>query len=392
MRNIMVHIHKRLILTLYLALTPLLLWAEIDTAKIKVEIQRIEHLATALNKGGIAELLETASRESIAVPMINSKYFAERIVKKEPALAPLEKVKRSFGYKLAQALDGVATNVQQKATSDVRVRQAEQLLNLGAWLKTEVGYGNYLLFARCESLTAVPLAYLIADLSFPLEKIAALRNRITTPSGEREFRRTVLNREAPKPFIDPLVGTDSEQDDQMQMASYKQWNIMVDWFEAHKVTRGNWKRSALPDDMAFFLDESLSGTRTTVESWDEDRHSSAMVNSCRDNNVEQIDCFFTYRQLVGKFPTTPPKWWKPDDLLHSKIEAAFMDAMELYRRKYGAIYGIAARIYVQVNDGTFMDWESHDKLLEEQAAKSLEERNKKIIEERNMRKKEPVNR
>jgi len=391
----MVHIHKRLILTfltLYLALTPSLLWAEIDTAKIKVEIQRIEHLDTALNKGGIAELLETVSRESMAVPMINSKYFVERIVKKEPALAPLERAKRAFGYKVAQALDGVATNVQKKASSDERVLQAEQLLNLGAWLKTQIGYGNYLLFSRCENLTAVPLAYLIADLSFPLEKITVLRNRITSSSEDREFRRTVLNREAPKPYIDPLVGTDSEQDDQMQMVYYKQWNIMVDWFEAHKVTRGNWKRSALPDDLAFFLDESPSGLKTTVGSWNIDRHSSALVNGIYDKNIKHIDYFFTYRQLVGKFPTTPPKWWKPDDLLHSKNEAAFMDAMEPYIRKYGPIFGTAAQIYEQVTSGTFMDWESHNTLLEEQAAKSLEQRNKKINEERNMKNKEPVNR
>jgi len=92
MRNIMVHVHKRLILTfltLYLALTPVMLQSATEASKINAEMKRIEHLDSALNKGGIAELLETVSRESITVPMINSKYFAERIAKKEPTLAPL---------------------------------------------------------------------------------------------------------------------------------------------------------------------------------------------------------------------------------------------------------------------------------------------------------------
>jgi len=378
-------------LALCTVLTPVMFWAATDTTKIKAEMERIEHLNAALNKGGIAELLETVSRESMAAPLINSKYFAESIAKKEPALAPLEKAKRAFGYKVAQALDGVATNVQKKASSDERVLQAEQLFNLVAWLKTEKGYGNYILIARCDCLSVVPLAYLIADLTFPLEKVAVLRSRIAPPSEECEYRRTVLNREAPKSFIDPLVGTDSDQDDQMEICWNKQLYVVAKWFESRNVNIINRKRSDLPDDMVFFFDGELFGTTTTVGTWDMDLHSLTLVYGTRDKNIEHIDYFFKYRQLVGKFPTTPPKWWKSGGK-YTAIEAAFESAWLPFEGKNGPIFDTAALVYEQVTTGTFMDWESHDTLLEEQMKKSQEKRNREIIEEQNKKSKEPVNR
>lgn len=339
------------------ALSPAMLLASTDPTKIEIEMERMRRLNSSLSSGNITELLDTVARESIAAPMINSKYYAERIAKQEPILTQLEQAKRDFGFKVTQALDGVATESQRQTTSDQRTKQVTKLLDLADWFKAQRGYGNYILVTRCENLAAVPLGYLTADLTFPMEKITTLRKRITLRQEEREFRRTVLNSEAPKPFIGALTGPQSQQDDQMQMAWGNQRHAMADWFNARKVNIDKWRRIDLPEELAFFLDESPNGPKRTSGSWEFDLHAS-LVNGFRDKNIENIDAFAKYRELVGKFPTEPPQWWKPDDKLHTAREAAFLEAWEPYRHDQGALYGVAAIVYEQVTSGALMDSES----------------------------------
>ena len=203
----------------------------------------------------------------------------------------------------------------------------------------------------------MPLAYLTADLGFPMEKITVLRNRIMPKDEEREFRKTVLNSEAPISFIGELTGSQSERDEQMQTAWSKGWHAMSDWFQARNININHWKRSDLPESLAFFLDESPKGPKTTVESWDMDRHAG-LVNGFRDVSFQNLEGFMKYRELVGKFPTEPPDWWKPDDKLLSATDAAFMNAWEPFRREHGAQYGPAVLVYGEVSSGTFTDGET----------------------------------
>jgi hypothetical protein len=338
-------------------LTPAMLLAATDPTKIQEEMECIRHLDSSLSSGGIGKLFSTASHESIPAPKINSKYLAERISRREPVLTQLEQAKRAFGFKVTQALDRFATESQRQTTSEQRAKQATQLLDLADWFKAQKGYGNYILVTRCENLAIVPLGYLIADLTFPMEMITTLRKRITLRQDEREFRRTVLNSEAPKPFIVALAGPQSQQDDQMQMAWGNQWHAMADWFNARNVNIDKWRRIDLPEELAFFLDESPNGPKRASGSWEFDLHAS-LANGFRDKNIENVDAFAKYRELVGKFPTEPPKWWKADDKLYSKTKAAFEDAWLPYEEANGPIFGVAVIVYEQVTTGALMDSES----------------------------------
>ena len=331
--------------------------ATVDPSQIEAEMQKLKRLETSLAEGGIAGLLKTATSESIAAPKINSNYFAGRIAKQEPDLAPLEHAKRAFGLKVAKALDALATEALRQENSDQRIQLTTRYLDLADWLEVEKGYGNYLLVTRCENLAVVPLGYLIADLSFPMEKILAQRDRISTKGVSREFRRAVLNGEAPKPFIDPLSGTDSQQNEQMQIAWGQQWHRMRNWFKERNVTIDKWKQSDLPDDLAFFLEDCPAGPKRTSDSWEMNLHAS-VVNGYRSNMVESIDKFAKYRELVGSFPTEPPSWWKPDDPSYSRIGAAFQQAWRPFRREHGPLHDPASFVYERVQAGTWMDSES----------------------------------
>jgi len=332
-----------------------------DSAQIDAEMKRVETLSRALDDSGVAGVLATV----LPCPLIRSQYYADKIAVREPERRALEQAKRDFGLKLARSLDGLGIQLQKRTDSADRASQATLLLDLAAWVQAAPGYGNYLLFSRCESLATVPLAYLTADLDYPLASVATLRGRIVPVAVERAFRVAVLNGEAAKPFIGALSGTDSAQDDQMQMAWSKGWHTMADSFKPRGVTISQWRRDALPEELAFFLDdEHAPEPFTTVNLWALKRHNTLIFGQ-RDVQVRNVDEFMLYREKVGSFPTQPPRWWKPDDKLYTATKAAFEHAWLPFEKQYGPIFGGAAMVYQQVTEGQFLDRETQYRRLSE---------------------------
>lgn len=322
-----------------------------DTAQIDAEMKRIKTLTRELDNGGAAGVLAAA----LPAPLIHSPYHAARLAKLEPERRAVEQAKRDFGFKLAVVLNETAALLQQRADSAERVKQAGLLLDLAAWLRTAQGYGNYVLFSRCESLATVPLAYLTADLDYPLDKVAELRRRILPSVDERAFRVAVLNDEAPAPFIGSLRGSESEQDEQIQIAWSIKWNEMRSWFKTHEIKRQEQTRERLPEHLAFFFtDEHKASPFTTVNNWDNNRYQG-VVFGMRDMQVQNVDMFMLYREKAGTFPTQPPSWWKPTDKLYTAREAAFEHAWRPYEKEYGPIFQGAAIALEAVTGGRFWD-------------------------------------
>ncbi len=329
-----------------------------EKIEIQVESERIQHLEQILSEGGIGKLIIATSTESIPVPAMNSKYYAARIVRKDESLLPLETAKNNFGLHIAKELDSYAAVLLKKTTSEERAKQACLLFDLAAWLQGSRCHGNYILMTRCENLVTVPLAYLIYDLNFPMEKIVLLRDRIMPAKEEREFRRTVLNHDAATPFIGELKGSDKEQDEQMRFAWAVQWNAMNDWAKAHGKNGSQMKRSDLPENLAFFLDEQPNGPHTTSEMWNYDRHVS-MYYGMRRAGLNNLRFFARYRELVGRWPTEPPKWWNPENSSHTATEEAFAEAWRPFLiNEKGVEFGTAAQVFTEVKAGTYMDYES----------------------------------
>lgn len=328
------------------------------SAQIEAEMKRIEILNRALDDGGVPGMLAAG----VPCPLMRSQYYADKIAAREPERRALELAKRDFGRKLAHSLDDWATQLQKRTNSAERAKQARLLLDLADWLKAASGYGNYFLFSRSESLAAVPLVYLTADLDYPLASIVTLRQRIAPTEAERAFRVTVLNDEAPNPFVGTLNGNDSERDDQMELAWNSGWHASSDWFKAHGVSRDAWQRTMLPEDMAFFLDDEFRpDPLTTVNTWRLKRHR-ALVFGNRDVMIRSLDEFMLYREKVGVFPTRPPSWWKPNPANSSDtaLRVAFQEGSKHLRRENGQPFGYsaAAMLYQQVVDGKVMDYET----------------------------------
>lgn len=338
-------------------------------AELDEWMENLEILEAGLDAGGIEELLAVASREDLDAPNIPSQYLCERIARQNRERGEFERAKRAFGAKVAEALDAEANRSGTAGNARILERQADRLLDMTEWMRTEMGYGNYLLAVRCENLSAIPIGYLAADLNYPEEKIAEMQNRIMTSDEEREFRRTVLNSEAPEPFIGKLNGTDSEQNEQMQMAWNRKWKEVRQFFAQQGIPSTKWKRSDLPEDLQYFLDEQPAGPQTTTGSWELNRHET-VVNGYRDRLLQHVRSLVLYRQLVGNFPTEPPAWWNPKDPSFTALEAAFEDKWKPFRTAHGPQYSSAARVYQQVEAETLSDRESKLRRIEVEKARS----------------------
>jgi len=325
----------------------------VDPAQIEAELKRVQTLNDSLDSGGPPKMLAAG----LSCPVIHSKYYADRISDRQPKLRKLEEARREFGLKLSRALDELGERFQQPATSDERAKQATLALDLAAWLNAAKGWGNYRLFSRCESLATVPLAYLVADLSYPIETIHLIRARMSSPLDERMFRVTVLNDEAPKEFVGSLVGDDKHQEEEVIAAWGKGMGAMNDWFLKRSIKPRDWRRNMLPDELAFFWDDSYSAPLTTTHLWDLKLHAN-LVYGLRDIQIRNVDGFIVFREKVGAFPLTPPKWWSPGMYHQSAIEVAFEEAWKPFRREFGWLNQTAAIMYTRVVEGRVMDEEA----------------------------------
>jgi hypothetical protein len=321
-----------------------------DGMNIQNALEQLTTLNNLLDGKGYEGLLSS----SIPCPAIYSKYYVDIIVSRNPELRELEYAKRSFGLKLAGLLEKESFFLQNTTASSKREKRVKMLLNLANWIALTSGYGNYILYSRCENLITVALAFLTYDLDFPLEKITALRSCIKTPEQEQSMRIKIINAEAPYSVIGPLKGNVIEQSNQMEFFWNKGWRKMVDYFNSCNITVSKWHRDKLPDDLKYFLDDKIENIPpTTVGLWDIKQHET-FIYGHRDVHLRMVDAFILYREKVGRFPTQPPPWYKAGISAGTAIENAFEQEWRPFRDKFGPI-GVAATVYQQILENRFYD-------------------------------------
>jgi hypothetical protein len=72
---------------------------------------------------------------------------------------------------------------------------------LSHWIVERPGYGNMFILERCEDMASVPLAHLVADLSYPETKLDELMSRLQTWAELGRVSVDALNTEAPQPVF-----------------------------------------------------------------------------------------------------------------------------------------------------------------------------------------------
>jgi len=361
------------------------------------EMEEIQQLAAAAGKGP-ETLLAYVQQTRIKAPVIYSQWYVDGLAKKDPKRAELEQARREFGRKLLESLEATAAAQLTTLTATARQQAADTLLDLADWFGKQPGYGNAILFNRLQDMATVPLAYLIADLSYPEAKIAASLDRLVGYPDDREFNVRSLNQEAPQGIFSVPARPSNEAASQrpltyneksrmarkqsdaesasLEIGWYKKFHEIGKWQKEHGkpvnlMPRGKKERDELPEELAFFADDETPSfpqkPLTALTLWERKCHRRLSLG-LGGHNIKHVKAFFLFRQKIGSFPTTPPAWWKPgDDSDPTPAEAAFSTAWGDLGIEYGPKYSPAAQVFNAVRSNTFYDQDTAN-------TKSYEER------------------
>jgi hypothetical protein len=326
------------------------------------ELQRVEALRSMLKRDGVCEMVSSAERLQWTAPRIRSAYWVYRLPKEDQDRIKLETVKRELGLEIAKALDDEAVVVVEAADSATREAQAGCLLKVSQWLRSSHGYGNLQLTVRADSLAAIPIGHLVADLSYRTNRLETLVGSLMTLEQQQAIQIDVLKEEAPPGFTEGAAGTRQQKEERLYEAWQRGYKVLVDWCEHNGFHRtgkeGEWQQ--LPADLAFYHDDEWSDEprpNTTVGRWNRKLHVACIFGFGGGVVERHVRTLYLFRKTVGYFPTKAPKWRRKDDYL-SPIQAAFMDAWEPYMKEHGVAGGAAGAYYEQILSNRFMDAET----------------------------------
>jgi hypothetical protein len=323
---------------------------------------------------GLQALVTRAKVDKIPPPQIHSEWYISEMPASQTDEIAFEHQKRQFGRRLLEVLEKTSDDILAMKDSSSRERIATTLLDLADWIVERPGYGNMFIFERCQDMATVPLAHLIADLTYPDSKLDALTARLRTWVDFARMAPDALNTELPEPMFAAGQGKTLDEVQEPLMRAYRQERTRVqEWVKANlarwTIPDGKRVRESLPGDLRFFCDDEVFGFHTTLELWDVKNHRR-LVSGLGGVSVDQIRHFLLFRKKVGRFPTRPPAGWTPSNKFNPPVRAAFFEAWEPYRKDHGPIYDDAALVYTGVVTNTFYDRDTTAKRIQQAASAS----------------------
>ena len=362
-----------------------LMASSIAAAQSKDE-QSLAKLSRELD-AGLYSFVSRVKVERLPSPQIHSAWYVSELPKQQVGKSDWERQKRQFGRRLVETLEQTSKDVLELKDAAGRERAAAMLLDLSEWIAQTPGYGNMLLFNRCQDMATVPLAHLIADLSYPEAKLDAFMARLRTWEDMVGMSADALNSELPVPIF--VAGKGSDSAEMQRPVEVSTWHnldevrrpIKMTWqtgasqvytwvkenLPQYTMSRGEKVRQALPANLRFYCDDELFGPEagTTLRRWEVKFHTG-FVAGLGGWNPNHIRYLLLFRKKVGKFPAEPPAWWKPGDRsLDTPVKAAFEQAWQPFRMQFGPIYAAAALVYEEVASNTFYDQDTRDNRLQQ---------------------------
>lgn len=335
---------------------------ELDTAKsILDETELVHIMQQQLDNHRLVGLVELAKDMRWTTPKIHSEYWVEGIGTNQANRIVLEKAKRTLGLAIAKQLDVEATEIAEPGNSEVRENQARRLLDAAEWMRGSPGYGNLMLTMRAENLAYVPIGYLVADTSFPTNKITRLMQRVRSPQSALQFQIDVLNDEAPEAIGVRLTGDTNSDERRLKEEWFKNMKLVAAWCRDNNIypNQAYKHRDKMPPQCAFYVDDGFTKPPyTSVNKWDEKQHQSICVYGGVKDVRPGVDALFLFRLKAGVFPTTPPKWFNQNEKIYTPVQAAFVQAWEPFRNEYGPIGDLAGSVYESIKAQKFVDWET----------------------------------
>lgn len=314
------------------------------------ELDAVRGLNSYLQKNGVIVFAQAVSENHWRTPTISSRWYVERVVVSGDA--PLEREKRDFGKALEARISELVPQLHASRDVTETYRRSALLIQLADWLSVSEGYGNLVLAARCKDVATVGLGPLVANLDFPMEKLAGLLTSLAPPTSS--LRARVLNQEAGV----ELFSTTTTQDElesvwrsgallMLEQANPKLRETRLSHPEVKVVETPSIKRS-----LPFFVDDDLPMPPTTANLWSRKNHER-LVTGLDVPNARKLLALAAFRQAVKAFPTKPT--YRPHDF-ESDGKAAFDEAWRPHATpETHALFALAWLTFDLIQRGQFLD-------------------------------------
>ena len=290
------------------------------------EARRWRELGEIARKGPEA-LLNRIREEQTPAPLIYSKWFVdERIARVSEPRAEVELAKREFGRAWAVQLEEESGIIRALTTTAEHEAKARTLLDLSDWIGSEGGYGNLWLFFRLQDLANMSVGHLLSDKDYPMDSLERIAPRLLKNIDiYTKIGIHALNAEAPEPMFklgkvspEPKYGpprTKWDREDDIQRPALVAWQKKrIEADEQLRKTQkdgeyvgslsGEGKRSRLPDDLQFFIDDEdkiTSRPFTTMAQWDVKFHYKILLGLVGNKVKYSLD-LLEFRRRIGTIP------------------------------------------------------------------------------------------
>lgn len=200
-----------------LSIVPIVLMAETEDVWA-IRKNEIHRLRTYLQQKGAVELIKQKLLPSKA-PRIHSCAWVDCLLKEDSARKEYEQEVRELGYDFLLELEKLALPNIAVEDVDRLEKHADDLLKIAEWLKTESGYGNYLLKSWAERIALSAIGGLAVNANCRIDRIQRLFARVDGLSRDLDCRLSILNEEGPCEFSRPT----SEDEAGISRELGKQW-------------------------------------------------------------------------------------------------------------------------------------------------------------------------
>ena len=266
---------------------------------VAMEVPDIKGLSSAVEVGGLSNLMRFAQSNRMLPPAIPSKWHLEHRIK-TPDEQRLAEATREFGFLLVESLER-EERVQRETPADDRLyAQTERLLDFADWCLKTPGWGNAVLVNRARTLAAIASMRLTVNTNFPIVKCEQIVSRLSEDPLGPKARAAAMNAEARTNLFN-LAEVDS--DEELDMACGVGWSLDKTAPEGWRIPScRSLNIEIAKNNLDFFADAPYS------PNWESPRASWAyrlfpnFRNGFEWNIFRKAEGVLVFRKEIGCFP------------------------------------------------------------------------------------------
>ena len=193
--------------------------------------------------------------------------------------------------------------------TDQHELHAKRMLEISAWLKTQSGYGNYILKSWAEFIAETAIGRMVVQCRCPTNRVVVLLAKIDTPERNLDYRMAILDEEAPHRFSRPTNPQDAADTMERQWQSHyyaARRHYGKDF--AHTVL--SYGFASVKDDSpeyAFYCEDTNRKYNTIRSRWNSKKHFEVCIIGMHSRLLEHIRRVLIFRSRVDHFPPPPPE-------------------------------------------------------------------------------------